>query len=754
MRKLTFTILVVLSMLTIDVKAQSFGIGTDAPDPQSILDIVATDKGVFIPRMTTVQRDANITPSLNATDEGLFIYNNDDSAFNYWDGTQWVVIGSSTSDDWTIVGNAGTDADANFIGTTDAVDFVMRTNNTERARILSGGNFGIGTPSPNAKLHVIQNAASRAIEIYHSGASGNGIYLNTNNASNGSSGIWLIMNSLGRGINIEMNNVGSQSEAILISQDGNGVFARGVSVNMASTTTAAGTTVFQDGIGIGQYIGITNTTSTAIGSSLIHDGLGFGYYAAMTNSGETRQALLLLQNGSGAFSRGSEIGMEASTVAIGSAVFQNGTGVGHYVDLGNTANANPAVQIVHDGLGYGQYIEVSSNTNVQSGQAIFYDGDGIGQYIGMTNTAATNNSVGLFAVYEGTGTSAAGGGNVAEFQHNGTNGNAVDIFIGSPSIAPGPANTTSEHTGLVVAQYATGTSSGGNLKSAISASNYSADPTVLINNGGTEVGSGLEAYTTPGGTVDPIAILGSSYDATYDDYGVGVRGFGGWYGVQGVKLGTNYAWTFGVYASGDYGGTGAKHFVIDYPLDPANKALRHYSVESNEILNVYRGIAVLNRLGEAVVDLPEYFDAVNTNPTYQLTSIGTPNQAYIKKEVSGNQFVIAGQPNTKVSWEIHANRNDPTIQYYDRNGKKYAEEVFEKPAKMKGKYYTPEAYGKPRTAGIHYNEAQEKRHANLEMIMKGNSALNPNLEKVERQKQGDAPNTENIEKSKGLEPND
>jgi hypothetical protein len=53
-----------------------------------------------------------------------------------------------------ITGNAGTVAGTNFIGTTDAIDFVVRTNSTEKIRVLSAGNVGIGTASPGAKLEV------------------------------------------------------------------------------------------------------------------------------------------------------------------------------------------------------------------------------------------------------------------------------------------------------------------------------------------------------------------------------------------------------------------------------------------------------------------------------------------------------------------------------------------------------------------------------------------------------------------------
>ena len=61
---------------------------------------------------------------------------------------RWVVKSSSgmlNANEWHILGNAGTVAATNFVGTTDAIDFVMRTNNTEKMRINSVGAVGIGT---------------------------------------------------------------------------------------------------------------------------------------------------------------------------------------------------------------------------------------------------------------------------------------------------------------------------------------------------------------------------------------------------------------------------------------------------------------------------------------------------------------------------------------------------------------------------------------------------------------------------------
>jgi hypothetical protein len=220
---------------------------------------------------------------------------------------------------------------------------------------------------------------------------------------------------------------------------------------------------------------------------------------------------------------------------------------------------------------------------------------------------------------------------------------------------------------------------------------------------------GIVSTANPIIPTDPSAVYGFSYDATIGDgdYGIGVSGIGGFYGVRGLQTGTNFAWCFGVRADGDMTCTGAKPFTIDYPLDPENKALRHYSIESNEILNMYRGIVTLDANGQATIELPEYYDAVNINPSYQLTAIGTPTQPYVATEIANNQFTVAGAPNTKVSWTVHAQRNDPTIRYFDANGKDYSSEVFEKPAKMKGKYYNPEAYGQPANTGIHYREKEK-----------------------------------------------
>lgn len=51
---------------------------------------------------------------------------------------------------WNLTGNGGTNQSTHFLGTTDTTDLVLKTSNTERMRISSTGNVGIGiNPDPN-----------------------------------------------------------------------------------------------------------------------------------------------------------------------------------------------------------------------------------------------------------------------------------------------------------------------------------------------------------------------------------------------------------------------------------------------------------------------------------------------------------------------------------------------------------------------------------------------------------------------------
>jgi hypothetical protein len=64
------------------------------------------------------------------------------------------IAGGGSGNGWSLYGNAGTNGNSDFVGTTDSARLVFRTNNTQKATILSNGNVGIGTAAPIKLLHV------------------------------------------------------------------------------------------------------------------------------------------------------------------------------------------------------------------------------------------------------------------------------------------------------------------------------------------------------------------------------------------------------------------------------------------------------------------------------------------------------------------------------------------------------------------------------------------------------------------------
>jgi hypothetical protein len=140
---------------------------------------------------------------------------------------------------------------------------------------------------------------------------------------------------------------------------------------------------------------------------------------------------------------------------------------------------------------------------------------------------------------------------------------------------------------------------------------------------------------------------------------------------------------------------GGGSFKIDDPIDPENKYLYHSFVESPDMMNIYNGNVVLDGTGEAVVELPEWFGALNRDFRYQLTCIGDVTPVYVKEEVQNNRFTIAGlKPGDKVSWQITGIRKDPFA-----NGHRIPVEE-EKPEAEKGRYLHPREYGQPEEKGV------------------------------------------------------
>ncbi|MEI2692007.1 MAG: hypothetical protein V9H69_20790 [Anaerolineae bacterium] len=113
------------------------------------------------------------------------------------------------------------------------------------------------------------------------------------------------------------------------------------------------------------------------------------------------------------------------------------------------------------------------------------------------------------------------------------------------------------------------------------------------------------------------------------------------YGVYGR---TDSAAGYAGYFLGNLHTTGtlskaAGSFKIDHPLDPANQYLYHSFVESPDMKNIYDGVATLDAEGAALVNLPDWFEALNRDFRYQLTPMGAAMPGlYIAQEIQGQRL--------------------------------------------------------------------------------------------------------------------
>jgi len=280
-------------------------------------------------------------------------------------------------------------------------------------------------------------------------------------------------------------------------------------------------------------------------------------------------------------------------------------------------------------------------------------------------------------------------------------------------------------------------------------SNIGMDDALVINSANKNIGIGTTSPSYPLDVRSPDAdrVIQGLYTGTIAADGIGVYGEskpvdgsgyggyfeGGWRGVVGVTLGGTYTGaTYGVsgsssggtagtrigvygyaadgassfagYFSGDVyvSGTlskGGGSFKIDHPLDPANKYLYHSFVESPDMMNIYNGNILTDGAGNATINLPDWFKALNKDFRYQLTVIGDFAQAIVSQEVQNNQFSIrTDKPNVKVSWQVTGIRKDA---FAEKN--RIPVEVLKKGDEV-GKYLHPAAFGLPKSMGIDYEK--------------------------------------------------
>ena len=342
----------------------------------------------------------------------------------------------------------------------------------------------------------------------------------------------------------------------------------------------------------------------------------------------------------------------------------------------------------------------------QRAPGVFGDSE---QNDGVVGIAEVPDKSGVFGYNNSEGGNGVGGGSVA----------GTGVF-GFSSRGPGVFGDSKANTGVVGWGHTVGTSGvfGGNdyRKGGNGITGFSDLGTGVVAH--SDFGLGLSARgmmkganilgTMSGltatciGSTDPknleqgVALFGQSLG------GVAVRGVTG-FGLAVHGIASSLPGSYAGWFDGDVRVTGRllkmlSLFQIDHPLDPANKYLEHAAIESPEMKNIYDGVAVLDEMGEAIIELPEWFEALNENFRYQLTAVGGPApNLHIASEIKENHFSLAGGPaGIKVCWQVTGTRCDPWAKANPM------EVEVEKPGSERGTYLYPELHGISKKKGLRW----------------------------------------------------
>jgi hypothetical protein len=347
-----------------------------------------------------------------------------------------------------------------------------------------------------------------------------------------------------------------------------------------------------------------------------------------------------------------EINLGGTSDAVGAIVVRStnaasrGDGVIRWGIYAEHASYGAVVGVVPKGVSYAGFharVNDFSNNNASGYQAdidktsnagnLFYGASaGLGSLIKVTGT----NAGATHAVNVAT----AGTGSAAYFTQNGT-GRGVTSYVANNGDSAywaqiNAANTNTNACLFYGVQYGLG----GGVRSVISNASNAATALYVRHNG---IDASWLADLTHSGTGNGVYINVAS----------GRQALRVAQGDVNIVSGNCYV-----------GGTLSKAagtFLIDHPVDPYNKVLRHSFVESPDMKNIYDGTIKLDEYGTATIYLPEYFSALNSDYRCQLTPLceAMPNLYAGKVNKDYNTFsILGGEPNGEVSWQITGIRKD------------------------------------------------------------------------------------------------
>ena len=266
MKKILLSLSVIL-FGSIAMNAQSVSVNTDGStaDASSIFDVKSTTKGMLVPRMTTAQRTAIVSPA-----NGLLVYDTDVKSFWYYNGTAWTNITAAS-------GGAG-NLSLPFYTSVNVNDSAFHIKNLSNIGIAGESEQGAGLVGKSKTGSGVEAISTNGTGVYASSNTGAGVNALSAN------GFGIISNSInGTAIYGFSNNTlpttkstnnGSGSGVEANSANGSGLYAssnNGAGINALSNngmgvvaTSTNGTAVYGFNANANPAIKGVNTTGEGI----------------------------------------------------------------------------------------------------------------------------------------------------------------------------------------------------------------------------------------------------------------------------------------------------------------------------------------------------------------------------------------------------------------------------------------------------------------------------------------------------------
>ncbi len=568
-------------------------------------------------------------------------------------------------------------------GTTDYVPLWTSGSNLGNSVLFqTGGKLGVGTTSPAATLDI--NGGEILRGGFYEYPEDNATATNGGRPSHSFQWLASVFNS-------STNAAVDYAYGFRAVQQGNNTATPSANLDLFYGTGGPSGTINDTGLSItptgvinfvptqafnGSTINLPNSIGATVGT------LQMGGAPFLADYGSTSNTFVGALSGGAGQSTGAEntaVGGE-SLAANGPGAYNTALGYGamqaNISGGGNVAAGVNALSVNtygDDNAAFGEIalgLNTTGSQNVGVGVAALVSNTTGGYNVGIGYGSGAVSATGSGNTFLGSNTRATDGINNSTAIGTGasvTESNAIVLgYTGSPRPAVGIGTTAPSHT-LDVIDRGTGGAA------IYASSSFVADTAVFgISTATSESGSngGFFQTSSPLGS----GVVGQNIAGGYGGFFYSAGGTAGYFSGNVTVTGTL--------------SKGAGSFKIDDPIDPANKYLSHSFVESPDMMNIYNGNVVTDAHGFATVKMPDWFEALNRDFRYQLTTINSFSRATIAAELKDGKFRIrTSQPHVKVSWLVTGIRHDA---YADAH-RIPTEEV--KPPSEQGHYLHPELFG-------------------------------------------------------------